>query len=180
MLTSLRVLFSLTYTSTFLADFHPQAINLLVRSWPNSRIGSIKGKEIFDVNQEKILLATLEVAVKAIENPVDTFMKVSIESILVKVILEFGTRLIQGESINEMAATSRIDVAIAKIIAILFDLGSNKDLIGGTGKLQQILAATIMENGTRMVDSLIGRDVSIGLKVGRFLYSLARFCVNDY
>lgn len=170
MLTSLRVLFSLTYTSTFLADFHPQVINILIRSWPNSRIGSIKGKEIFDVNQEKILGATLEVAVKAIENPVDSFVKVSIESILVKVVTEFNARLIQAESGNEMSRTSRIDVAIAKIVATLFDLRSNKDLIGGTGKLQQILAVTVMENGTRMVDSLVGRDVSIGLKVSRFLF----------
>lgn len=66
---------------------------------------------------------------------------------------------------EEAMGTIRIDIAIAKIVGVILEaMKSPEGSIGGSGKLQQLLAVAVMEDGTRMVDCIMGRDVSVGLK----------------
>lgn len=187
-LTTLRILASVVHHSTFLYDFNSTVVELVVDTWPDIHMGSFKGKERAEVNQDRILASTLELALKFIENSLDLFARTSMELLVEKTLKILKMRLIQVETDQEtldigeesqnfyQKQVSRIDIALSLILG---RLSQNLKVVGTeegmSSTLQQVLAMIMAEDGTRLVDCLITSDISVGLKVSYPPFLLSPF-----
>ncbi|KAI5476130.1 phosphatidylinositol 3-/4-kinase [Pseudohyphozyma bogoriensis] len=174
LLSTLRILHTITSTSSFLAEYFPSVVDLLVESWPSAPSLTLKGKENVDRNHTKIVEATLNLCVAFLETPAVGFSSHVLELLGVRVGEELQERLslagrgaadedmdIDGGTIEE-----RVETALAKIFAKVWAASAELDTGDeGRSKLAHVIASVVMESGEMMVDCVTGEDSSPELRL---------------
>lgn len=174
LLTTLRILVTITTSSPFLSDFSPAVTDIVVESWPSLHGytgASTKGKERAHENHGRVVIETLDVVVKMLYQPISAFSAPTMELLAVRSAEVLEQRLeprdpdaidVEGSEVWE----SRVDRALARIFARLgkeMKEGENEE--GGMGRLRQVLASVAMELGDKMAECLVARDGTVELKV---------------
>lgn len=176
LLTTLRVLINCISASPFLSDFTPAISSLIADSWPPPRsvVGSAKGKERAHDTSERILACTLDLVVDLLNAPIASFAAAAMEVLAIRAsdILQYrlSSRDPDGMDVDPETEVDEclecIDTALAKIFAKLWrEMKEGNDGEGGRGRLRQVLAAVVIENGERMIDCLTGQEPSVLLRV---------------
>lgn len=181
LLTTLRILVTITTSSPFLSDFSPAVTDLVVESWPSLHGhpgASTKGKERAHESHERVLVETLDLVVAMLYQPVSAFSAPTMELLAVRAAEVLEQRLgprdsdamdVEGSELWDV----RIDGALASVFARLgreMKDGENEE--GGMGRLRQVLASVVMELGDMMAECLVGIDATIELKVRSSLTGL--------
>ncbi|KAM0756274.1 hypothetical protein T439DRAFT_320977 [Meredithblackwellia eburnea MCA 4105] len=177
-LSSLRVLHTLSATIPFLFEYESLSINLLVETWPAAPPqASVKGKERADETYSRVLHATIDLASQFINNSPPSFLP-SIFTMLSPLVSKEVKGLFKKtewpQRVDAMAtddldtpdATSGIAHGIVRIVAEMWKIIMNDgDLSDTRAKLRQTFGSLVIEVGDQLVFRLKSYETPAPLRL---------------
>ncbi|KDE08289.1 hypothetical protein MVLG_01552 [Microbotryum lychnidis-dioicae p1A1 Lamole] len=191
----LRLLVKMASLSPFLAEFTPQIVDLIVRSWPRRAVlrhhqsnatasmAYAKGRQKaydYDLN---VIAASLELIVEVLHRPLGTCSDQVVGAVLHCAMDELRSRISSHAStINtkdeDATASSLIADSLASISASLYTSLAHAEYAvhHGGSQLRQILAHVVVENADHFGESLKNPMQPLGIRIAclfSFTFALA-------